>query len=75
MTNKETFFEHKDDRIVYVRSVDAEDLPDDIRAQIPEDTILYAVHNSNGQRLAIVEKRDMAFALARQNDLSPVMVH
>ena len=75
MTDKETFFEHKEDRIVYVRSVDAEDLPDDIRAQIPEDTILYAVHNSNGQRLAIVEKRDMAFALARQNDLSPVMVH
>ena len=75
MTDKETFFEHKEDRIVYVRSVDAEDLPDDIRAQIPEDTILYAVHNSNGQRLAIVEKRDMAFALALQNDLSPVMVH
>ena len=75
MTDKETFFEHKEDRIVYVRSVDADDLPDDIRAQIPEDTILYAVHNSNGQRLAIVEKRDMAFALARQNDLSPVMVH
>ena len=75
MTDKETFFEHKEDRIVYVRSVDAEDLPDDIRAQIPKDAILYAVHNSNGQRLAIVEKRDMAFVLARQNDLSPVMVH
>ena len=75
MTDKETFFEHKEDRIVYVRSVDAEDLPDDIRAQIPKDTMLYAVHNSNGERLAIVEKRDMAFVLARQNDLSPVMVH
>ena len=36
--------------------------------------MLYAVHNSNGERLAIVEKRDMA-VLARQNDLSPVMVH
>ena len=75
MTEKETFFEHKEDRIVYVRSVDAEDLPDDIRAQIPKDTMLYAVHNSNGERLAIVEKRDMAFVLARQNDFSPVMVH
>ena len=75
MTDKETFLEHKDERIVYVRSVNAEDLPYDIRAQIPKDTMLYAVHNSNGERLAIVEKRDMAFLLARQNDLSPVMVH
>ena len=75
MTDKETFAEHKDDRIVYVRSVNSEDLPYDIRAQIPKDTMLYAVHNSNGERLAIVEKRDMAFVLARQNDLSPVMVH
>ena len=40
MTDKETFFEHKEDRIVYVRSVDAEDLPDDIRAQIPKDDSL-----------------------------------
>ena len=75
MTDKETFLEHKEDRIVYVRSVNVEDLPYDIRAQIPKDTMLYAVHNSNGERLAIVEKRDMAFVLARQNDLSPVMVH
>ena len=75
MTDKDTFLEHKEDRIVYVRSVNAEDLPYDIRAQIPKDTMLYAVHNSNGERLAIVEKRDMAFLLARQNDLSPVMVH
>jgi hypothetical protein len=75
MTDKDTFLEHKEDRIVYVRSVNAEDLPYDIRAQIPKDTMLYAVHNSNGERLAIVEKRDMAFVLARQNDLSPVMVH
>ena len=75
MTDKDTFLEHKEDRIVYVRSVNAEDLPYNIRAQIPKDTMLYAVHNSNGERLAIVEKRDMAFVLARQNDLSPVMVH
>ena len=75
MNDKEKFFEDKEDRIVYVRSVDAEDLPDDIRAKIPKNTMLYAVHSSNGERLAIVEKRDMAFALARINDLSPVMVH
>ena len=75
MTDKKTFFEDKQDRIVYIKSVDASDLSDDIRAKIPKNTMLYAVHNSNGERLAIVEKRDMAFVLARQNDLSPVMVH
>ena len=75
MTDKKTFFEDKQDRIVYIKSVDASDLSDDIRAKIPKNTMLYAVHNSNGERLAIVEKRDIAFVLARQNDLSPVMVH
>ena len=75
MSDKKTFFEDKQDRIVYIKSVDASDLSDDIRAKIPKNTMLYAVHNSNGERLAIVEKRDIAFVLARQNDLSPVMVH
>ena len=75
MSDKDNAFNGKEDRIVYVRSVEANDLPDDIRAQISKETLLYAVHNSNGERLAIVEKRDMAFVLARQNDLSPVPVH
>ena len=75
MTNKEAFYECKQDRIVYIRSVDLKDLPDDIRVQLPKDKSFYAVHNSDGVRLAIVEKRDMAFVLARQNDLSPVMAH
>ena len=75
MTDKETVYQNKEDRIVYVRSVDAKDLPDAIRTQMPNDTMLYAVHNSKGERLAIFEKLDMAFVLARQNDLSPVMVH
>ena len=75
MSDKDNAFNGKGDRIVYVRSVEANDLPDDIRAKLPKETLLYAVHNSNGERLAIVEKRDMAFVLARQNDLSPVTVH
>ncbi len=75
MIDKENFYVGKENRIVYVKSVDVEDLPDYIRSQMPKKTMLYAVHNSDGERLAIVEKRDMAFVLARQNDLSPVMVH
>ena len=68
-------FDRNYDRIVYVKSVNVDDLPDDIRSQVPEDKQLYALHNSNGERLALVKDRDMAFVLARQNDLSPVTVH
>lgn len=65
----------KKDRIVYVRLVMAEDLPSELRDQIEEGEILYAVHKSDGERLALVKDRQMAFMLARQNDLSPVAVH
>ena len=75
MSDELKSFDKKDDRIVYVKSVDVDDLPDDIRVQLPDNKMLYAVHNASGQRLALVKERDMAFVLARQNDLSPVTVH
>ena len=65
----------KKNRVVYVRPVMAEDLPSELRDQIEEGKILYAVHKSDGERLALVKDRQMAFMLARQNDLSPVAVH
>ena len=65
----------KQDRIVYVRPVIAEDLPSELRDQIEDGETLYAVHKSDGERLALVKDRKMAFMLARQNDLSPVAVH
>ncbi len=61
--------------IVYVRSVAVADLPEEIRAQAEGLDTLYAVHDENGERLALVRDRSLAFALARQNDLSPVAVH
>lgn len=64
-----------DDRIVYVREVSVDDLPDEIRPQLAGLKKLYAVHNERGERLALVRDRHMAFVLARQNDLSPVTVH
>ena len=65
----------KQDHIVYVRPVMAEDLPSELRDQIEDGKILYAVHKSDGERLVLVKDRQMAFMLARQNDLSPVAVH
>lgn len=64
-----------DDRIVYVRPVDVADLPFDIRAQAEGLTRIYAVHRGDGERLALVADKGMAFALARQHDLAPVNVH
>ncbi len=64
-----------DDRIVYVRSVNAADLPEDVQAQVGDAKTLYAVHDASGERLALVADRKMAFLLARQNDLAPVTVH
>lgn len=62
-------------RTVYVRAVAAEDLPDEVRAQVGGLKTLYAVHNAEGERLALVKDRRLAFVLARQNDLAPVTVH
>jgi hypothetical protein len=64
------------ERIVYVRAVALEDLPEELRLQAPPGRDhVYAVHDSDGQRLALVGERSLAFALARQNDLAPVSVH
>ena len=63
-------------RIVYDLELMAHsELPEDIREQVGEAKTLYAVHNSDGERIALVRDRRMAFVLARQNDLAPVAVH
>ncbi len=63
------------DRIVYVKVVDVADLPQDLQEQAGDLDQLYAVHDSDGQQLALVADRKLAFVLARENDLSPVAVH
>ena len=64
-----------EDRIVYVRPVDVAELPEEVRSEMVGVEQLYAVHAPNGERLALVRDREMAFLLARQNDFSPVTVH
>lgn len=63
--------------IVYVRKVAVEDLPEDIQAQASSAglTALYAIGNEDGEQLALVRDRKLAFVVARQNDLTPVSVH
>jgi hypothetical protein len=61
--------------IVYVRPVMVADLPPELQAQAEGFEVIYAVHRPNGDRLALVADRALAFALARQNDMAPVSVH
>ncbi|QDL93470.1 DUF1150 family protein [Paroceanicella profunda] len=60
--------------LAYVRRVHSRDLPPQI--EVPEGvTDLYAIHGEDGEPLALVGDRKMAFAVARQNDYTPVSVH
>ena len=63
------------ERIVYVRPVDLAELPPEIQAQAAGLNRLYALHDADGTRLALVKDRWMAFALARQNDVRAVNVN
>ncbi|WP_412506090.1 DUF1150 family protein [Roseovarius sp. SYSU LYC5161] len=68
-------FEALGDRVVYVKPVAVADLPDEVREQSDGMNQVYAVHDSDGQQLALVANRALAFELARQNDMTPVTVH
>ena len=63
------------ERIVYVRPVDVRDLPATMQETAQGLKQIYALHAADGERLALVRDRAMAFALARQNDFAPVTVH
>ncbi|WP_299871430.1 DUF1150 family protein [uncultured Sulfitobacter sp.] len=64
-----------EDRTVYVKPILVDDLPREVRAQAEGLDHLYAVHDAQGQQLALVGNRKLAFSLARQHDYAPVMVH
>ena len=62
-------------RLVYIRPVNVADLPQGIQDQAGGSDKIYGVHSSDGLCLALVKDRQLAFALARQNDFAPVGVH
>lgn len=63
------------DRIVYVREVMVDDLPEVLREQMPGLDVVWSVHGIDGRQLALVADRKLAFHLAREHDLTPVSVH
>ncbi|MGR3615638.1 MAG: DUF1150 family protein [Paracoccaceae bacterium] len=68
-------FPMDDRKIVYVKTVDVADLPEEVREGLGDLEQLYAVHDAAGTQLALVADRRMAFVLARQHDYAPVAVH
>ena len=58
------------ERIVYVRAVRPEELPDAVeRAEV------YGIHDIAGNRIGVAPDRELAFLAARQHELNPVSVH
>jgi hypothetical protein len=69
-------------KLVYVRTVLAHEVRDELVDEegdtvidVPGDTTLYSVHSADGERIALVGDRDLAFAAARQHEMNPVSVH
>ena len=75
MDHRYDFGELDGDKIVYVRPVRVADLPKEVQDLAGGAKTLFAVHNSDGERLALVRDRKLAFVLARQHDMAPVNVH
>ncbi|MEM6303949.1 MAG: DUF1150 family protein [Pseudomonadota bacterium] len=63
------------DRTVYVKTVMVDDLPREVRDQAQGLDKIFAVHDAQGQQIALVGDRKLAFHLAREHDYAPVMVH
>ena len=61
--------------LVYIREVAVAALPADVQEQAQGIETLYAIGGENGERIALVRDRRMAFMVARQNDLTPLSVH
>lgn len=69
-------------KLVYIRAVIARDVMEDLRDEegdidfdVQDEDILYSVHSAEGERIALVGDRELAFAAARQYEMNPVSVH
>ena len=73
--NSKVDFSRLQGQMVYVKPVSVDDLPQEVQDQADGLETLFAVHNSEGQQLALVADRNLAFMLARQHDMVPVTLH
>ena len=62
-------------KTVYVKPIDVADLPAEVRDQAGDLDHLFAVHNADGEQLALAATNALAVHLALENDLQPVSLH
>jgi len=75
MHSKYDFSHFDTDDLVYIKTVEVSELPLNLQRQVGSDKTLYAVHKADGERVAVVENRALAYSLARDNDLTPMTLH
>jgi len=75
MHSKYDFSHFDTDDLVYIKTVAVTELPLDLQRQVGPDKTLYAVHKADGERVAVVENRALAYSLARDNNLTPMTLH
>ena len=75
MHSKYDFSHFDTDNLVYIKIVAVTELPLDLQRQVGPYKTLYAVHKADGERVAVVENRALAYSLARDNDLTPMTLH
>jgi hypothetical protein len=61
--------------IVYLKPVLTEDMPEEVRAQAGGATTLFALHNTEGEQVALVASAGIASHLAAENDMQLVTLH
>ncbi len=60
---------------VYLRPVAVETLPERLRVQVDGVDTIYALTGEDGKQIALVISRELAMSVAREHDLTPVMLH
>lgn len=63
--------------LVYVREIFARDVLldiEDIDIDLAPDQVVYALHDADGERLAVMLDRETAFKAAEAHDMAPVSV-
>ncbi len=62
-------------RLVYIRKINASEFPDAIREEADVPDHLFAIHMDDGEQIAFLLERDAAFHMARENEMIPHSVH
>ena len=68
-------FDKLEERMVYVKPIDVSDLPSEIQRQAEGLETLFAVHDADGQQLALVADKTLALVLAREHNYAPQPLH